>query len=127
MLQILYADSESLDSSKNIFSFANRFPLAHAVLGPHDCMQESSQWNCGKDNFITLHVGRWQVHCSQGPQACGRELLLFFPADTGGYCDHSISLHRCRPCSSPLSNTRTAEQREDEAVTAQLGSKQLLL
>lgn len=41
-----------------------------------DHMQESSQWNCGKDYFITLHVGRWQIHCSLGPRACGRESLL---------------------------------------------------
>lgn len=33
--------------------------------------------NRGKDNFITLHVGRRQVHCSQGPQAWMRLPAVF--------------------------------------------------
>lgn len=39
-------------------------------------MRDSSQRNCGEDNFITLYIRRWQAYCSQGPQACGRKSLL---------------------------------------------------
>lgn len=81
-------------------------------------MQESSQWNCGEDYFITLHVVRWQIHCSQGPQVCGRESPLCLhwrntPASQGIFsslfCRHwrllwpfQLSLSHCyRPC-TPL-------------------------
>lgn len=117
------------ESLQKAFSYLQTvFPLAHAVLTPHDFMQEISQWNCSKDYFITLHVGRWQIHCSQGPQACGRESLLCLhwgntPASqaifSSPFSKHWRLLwpfqrytpHRRRPCSSPLSNPLTAEPR----------------
>ena len=120
------------------------FPSAHAVLTPHDFMQEISQWKCSEDYFITLHVGRWQIHCSQGPQACGRESLLCLhwgntPASQAIFSS-PFSKHwrllwpfqrslptAAGPALLPSPIPSPPSHGEDEAVAAQLGSVQLLL
>ena len=135
------------DSSKAFFLFANRFPSAHAVLRPHDSMRESSQWNCGEDYFITLHVGRWQIHCSPRPTSLWARVpavsTLRKHTSLPGYIflpllqtlDATVTIRTLSPppqallslSFSPFQSPLPPSQGEDEAVSAQLGSMQLLL